>query len=108
MFIVYYRICAAGKNAGRNTGAVAEMACGEHIRRTEKIGEPVNYRFVLSSGAVPQDYGFRPKGIPVTEQPLSDGIQRLIPGDPFPLAAAFRAQALHRMGQPVGVIGQLG
>ena len=52
VFIINNGISAAGENAGRNTGAVAEMARGEYIGCAEKVGKAVDHRFVLPPRAI--------------------------------------------------------
>ena len=71
------------------------MTIGEHVGRAEHVRHPVHKTVVTAPGAVPEDDRFRP----VLRLDLiefgGDGIERLIPADPFPLAGTARASPLH-------------
>jgi len=83
------------------------MAGRQHIGGSQQIGEPVDHSLVFPPGAIAQHDGFRPEIVLVVQHPLGNGIQRRIPGYPFPLAAALGPDPAHGVRQPVRVVGQL-
>ena len=98
---------AAGDNAGGNARSVAEVPGRKHIWAAQQIGKAVDGRLVFPPRPIPQDDRFGPVPFFVGQDSLGDGVQGLVPGDALPLAARFRPDPLHRIGQPVGVVGEL-
>ena len=58
VFIIHDGVCTAGDDGGGDAGPVTEMAGSKDIRRSEKVGEPVDDRLVFSSRTVTHHNGF--------------------------------------------------
>ena len=99
---------SAGDDAGGDPGPVAEMTGRQNVGGAQQIGKAVNHRFIFPARAVTQHDGFRTQPRLVIQHPLGDGIQGVIPGNTLPFATALGADPAHRMGQPVGMVGELG
>ena len=108
ILVIDDRIGAAGDNARRYPGSVTEVARRQDVGRAKAIGNAVDHGFVFPASAVTENDGFRPVLLFVPEDPLRNGVQGLVPGDPFPFAARLGADPSYRIGQSVRMIGQLG
>jgi hypothetical protein len=107
VLIIHDGVGAASDDGGGDSRAVAEMPRRQNVGGSQEIGEAVDDRFILPSRAVPGDDGLRTVNLFVMEDSFRNGIQGLVPGDPFPFSAPLGADPANRMGQPVRVIDQL-
>jgi hypothetical protein len=108
ILVIYDRIRAASDNARRYPGTITEVARRQDVGRTKAIGNAVDHGFIFPASAVTENDGFRPVFVFVPENPLCNGVEGFIPGDPFPFAARLGADPSDRVGEPVRMIGQLG
>src|SRR5210317_2186266 len=80
------------------------MPGGQHIWGSELVGKPVQMAFIISSRTLADDDRLSAVIFNDGIKLGGNGIQGIIPGNPFPALRRFS----HRIKNSIGMIGQLG
>ena len=88
-------------------GAVADVARGDGVAGAEGARHPHGVAVVAAAGALGDGDGVRPVVGDGVLHLVGDGVERLVPGDPLPLALALGPDLLHGVLDAVGVVDVL-